>query len=150
MVIGYIIGVTMIPKYLSQENALIGSGIAGLLCVVGIMLSSTESSGIANVLWGWSGIPVIPDSVTFVALMGLAHALVWPSIWPLALDGLGKYTAQGSALLIMGISGGALLPLVFGKLAHVSGNTQVGYLIAIPCYLFILFYALKGHKLKSW
>lgn len=115
-----------------------------------LVLSSNESTTIANVLWGWSGIPVIPNTITFVAMMGLAHALVWPSVWPLALQGLGKFTAQGSALLIMGISGGALLPLVFGQLADMTGNTKIGYLVALPCYLFILFYAVKGHKMRSW
>jgi len=150
MVVGYIIGVTCIPKYISQEKALIGSGIAGIVCILGVMFSSTESTLIADMLWGWSGIQVLPDTVTFVALMGLAHALVWPSIWPLALDGLGKFTAQGSALLIMGISGGAILPLVFGKLSLWLDSTQLAYVVGLPCYLFILFYALKGHKLKSW
>lgn len=149
MVLGYLIGVTCIPKYISQEQALKGSAIAGILCGLGVVFSSTESTLIADVLWGWSGILVIPDSVTFVAMMGLAHALVWPSIWPLALEGLGKYTAQGSALLIMGISGGALLPLVFGKLAHV-GSTQYAYLMVIPCYLFILYYGMVGHKKREW
>ena len=150
MVIGYVIGVTCIPKYLSQQKALIGSGIAGALCVVGVMTSSTESVSIAQSLWGWSGIPVVPNAITFVALMGLAHALVWPSVWPLALKGLGEYTAQASALLIMGISGGAILPLIFGKLSESSGDIQSAYWVAIPCYLFILFYALKGHKMRQW
>ncbi|MDR8524705.1 sugar MFS transporter [Shewanella fidelis] len=150
MVVGYIIGVTCIPKFISQEKALLGSAIAGILCVVGAALGSRESTMLADIIWGWSGIPVIPDTVTFVALMGLAHALVWPSIWPLALEGLGKYTAQGSALLIMGISGGAILPLVFGKVAYFADNTQVAYWVGLPCYLFILFYALKGHKMRSW
>ncbi|MBD1388171.1 sugar MFS transporter [Neiella sp. HB171785] len=149
MVIGYIIGVTCIPKFISQEQALKGSAIAGILCGLGVVFSSTDSTVIASLLWGWSGIPVIPDSVTFVAMMGLAHALVWPSIWPLALEGLGKYTAQGSALLIMGISGGAILPLVFGKLAHL-GSTQYAYLMVIPCYLFILYYGMVGHKKRHW
>ncbi|GAA4872837.1 sugar MFS transporter [Ferrimonas pelagia] len=150
MVIGYLIGVTCIPRYLSQETALLGSAIAGILCVLGVVFSSSDSTAMADLLWGWSGIPVIPNTVTFVALMGLAHALVWPSIWPLALEGLGKYTAQGSALLIMGISGGAILPLVFGKVAHFSGDTQLAYWVGLPCYLFILFYAVKGHKLRNW
>ena len=149
MVIGYIIGVVAIPKYISQEKALIGSGVAGLLCILGVVFSSTESTAIASVLWGWSGIPVVPDSVTFVAMMGLAHALVWPSVWPLALEGVGKFTAQASALLVMGICGGAILPLVFGWIAE-SGSTQWAYIIGLPCYLYILFYALKGHKMRSW
>ena len=85
----------------------------------------------------------------FLALLGFANALVWPSIWPLALDGLGKYTANGSALLIMGIAGGALLPLVYGRISDVS-NSQVAYWVMLPCYLMIFFYAVKGHKLRSW
>ncbi|MFT4928170.1 MAG: FHS family L-fucose permease-like MFS transporter [Phenylobacterium sp.] len=150
MVIGYLIGVTCIPRYLSQEKALLGSAIAGSLCVLGVLVSSSESAFISEILWGWSGVPTIPNTVTFVAMMGLAHALVWPSIWPLALQGLGKFTAQGSALLIMGISGGAILPLIFGKVAEYTDNTQLGYIVALPCYLFILFYGLKGHKMRSW
>ncbi len=150
MVIGYIIGVVGIPRYISQEQALMGSALAGMLFIAGILFSSTESSAIAMALWGWSGIPPLPDSLTFVALLGLANALVWPSIWPLALDGLGKFTPQGSALLIMAISGGAILPLIFGKIAHINDNIQLAYSLGIICYLFILFYAIKGHKIVSW
>lgn len=150
MVIGYIIGVTCIPRFISQRNALLGSAIAGILCIVGIIFSSTSDTTMADILWGWTGIAVIPNTVTFVALMGLAHALVWPSLWPLALTGVGRFTSQASALLIMGISGGAILPLVFGKLAHVINDTQLAYVVGIPCYVFILFYALKGHKMRQW
>lgn len=150
MVIGYIIGITCIPRFITQQQALLGSAIAGTLCIIGVVFGSTTVTSMADFLWGWSGISVIPNSVTFVALMGLAHALVWPSIWPLALDGLGKYTSQGSALLIMGISGGALLPLIFGHIAHLFNDMQIAYWIALPCYFFILFYAVKGHKLRQW
>jgi len=96
------------------------------------------------------GLVQLPDPVFFLAMLGLANALVWPAIWPLALDGLGKYTATGSALLIMGIAGGAILPLIYGFVSHQSGNPQWSYLVLIPCYLFILFYALKGQKLRRW
>ncbi len=150
MVIGYIIGTVAIPRYLTQKTALTASAIAGSLCILGVVMSSTTSTSIAELIWGWSGILVIPNSITFVALMGLSHALVWPSIWPLALEGLGKYTAQGSALLIMGIAGGALLPLLFGAVAQSFDDMQLAYWVALPCYLFILFYALKGHKMRSW
>jgi FHS family L-fucose permease-like MFS transporter len=149
MVIGYIIGVTCIPKYISQKNALLGSGIAGTLCILGVVFGSTESHAIASLVFGWTGIATIPNAVMFVALMGLAHALVWPALWPLALDGLGKFTAQGSALLIMGIAGGAILPLVWGDMAHSSGS-QAAYWVGLPCYVFILYYALSGHKKRSW
>ncbi|MCD6173475.1 MAG: glucose/galactose MFS transporter, partial [Sulfurimonas sp.] len=150
MVFGYLVGVFFIPKYLSQEKALIGSALGGILLLLGVAFSSTTSHAISEVLWGWSGVMTLPDSVALVALLGFANALVWPTIWPLALEGLGKYTAKGSALLIMAIAGGAILPLVFGKVAQMIGDMQLAYLVGIVCYLFILMYALKWHKMTSW
>ncbi len=85
----------------------------------------------------------------FLAMLGFANALVWPAIWPLALNGLGKYTASGSALLIMGIAGGALLPMTYGRLSDLA-NSQAAYWVMLPCYVMILFYAVKGHKMTSW
>lgn len=150
MVAGYLVGVSCIPKYLSQANALLLSAVSGLVFVSGVLFSSATDSNISHVLLSWAGVPAVPNSVFFLALLGFANALVWPAIWPLALQGLGKYTSTGSALLIMAIAGGALLPLVYGHFAHTSGNSQMAYWIMLPCYAFILFYALKGHKLKSW
>lgn len=149
MVLGYALGVALIPKYLSQERALIGSALLGILFLFGVV-STSQSHAISEILWGWSGIATLPDTVTFVALLGFANALVWPTIWPLALEGLGKYTAQGSALLIMAIAGGAILPLIFGKISYISGDMQSTYLMGVICYLFILLYALRWHKIKSW
>ncbi len=150
MVLGYLIGVVAIPKYLSQEQALTFSAIGGFFTVTALLLSSPEHSYIATLLWGWSGIPLIPDPVALVAILGLSHALVWPAIWPLALQGLGKFTAQGSALLIMAIAGGALLPLIFGQVSTMLESMQSAYFIMLPCYLFILYYALRGHKTTRW
>ena len=150
MVLGYLVGVFCIPKYLSQERALQGSAVFGLLFTLGVMFGRTDSSQLAALLFGWSGIPVVPDTVMFLALLGFANALVWPAVWPLALQGLGKLTSTGSALLIMGIAGGAILPLLYGYLAHSSGNSQLAYWMMLPCYAYILFYAFKGHKLRSW
>lgn len=150
MVLGYLIGVFFIPKYLSQKTALIASALSGIVLLVGVAFSSTSSHMLSEVLWGWSGIATLPDSVTFVALLGFANALVWPTIWPLALEGLGKYTAKGSALLIMAIAGGAIIPLVFGKISQEFGDMQLSYLIGIVCYLFIFMYGLKWHTMTSW
>ena len=89
-------------------------------------------------------------SVLCIALLGLANALMWPALWPLALQGLGKFTKIGSAFIIMMISGGALMPLLYGKIADQIGNTQTAYVILIPCYIFIYYYATIGHKKSSW
>jgi len=150
MVLGYIIGILFIPKYLSQEKALIGSALLGMLFLLGVVTSGAENHSISNTIWGWSNIQTLPNTVTFVALLGFANALVWPTIWPLALKGLGKYTAQGSALLIMAIAGGAILPLIFGKISFISGDMQSTYLMGMICYAFIFMYALKWHKISSW
>lgn len=150
MVLGYLVGVSCIPKYLSQARALQGSAIFGLLFTLGVMFGSSDSHAIAELLFGWTGIPTVPDTVLYLAMLGFANALVWPAVWPLALDGLGKFTATASALLIMGIAGGALLPLVYGYFAHSSGDSQLAYWVMLPCYAFILFYAFKGYKIRQW
>ena len=149
MVLGYILGVTTIPRLLTQKNALLMSALCGILFTAGVTLGSTTEVSIAQVLVGWAGVPLVPNTVMFLAMLGFANALVWPSIWPLALQDLGKYTASGSALLIMGIAGGALLPMLYGRFSD-TFSSQSAYWIMLPCYLLILMYALKGHTMRSW
>jgi len=149
MLIGYALGIVLIPRVMSQEFALKASAITGIIFSLLVVFSDTGSIYVSEVLWGWSGIPTLPNTITFIALLGFSNAIVWPAVWPLALEGLGKFTSKGSALLIMGISGGALLPLVYGLLSE-SINGQSAYWMMIPIYSFILFYALKGHKIKNW
>ncbi|HEU5435594.1 MAG TPA: sugar MFS transporter [Telluria sp.] len=149
MVIGYLVGVVAIPRFLSQQTALVLSALAGLLLTVGVVSGSATSHGVSQLLVGWSGAPLVPDTVMCLALLGLANAMVWPAIWPMALQGLGRYTASGAAVLIMAISGGALLPLLYGRLADFS-SSQGGYWLLLPCYAVIAWYALFGHKLRHW
>jgi glucose/galactose transporter len=132
MLAGYIVGIFFIPKYLSQSKALNYSAILGILFSVGAVVADGYLS------------------VLCIALLGLANALMWPALWPLAIQGLGKFTKLGSALIIMMISGGALVPLLYGSIADRFGDTQTAYAIMIPCYLFILYYATIGHKKSSW
>jgi FHS family L-fucose permease-like MFS transporter len=150
MVVGYILGMITIPRLINQSQALLLSAVFGALFCIGILVGSNESHLISEIIFGWMGIATVPNSVMFLALAGLANALVWPAIWPLALTDLGKHTPSGAALLIMGISGGALLPLLYGYLSDATGNSQSAYWMMIPCYLFIFFYAVKGHKVRAW
>lgn len=149
MVLGYLLGVALIPRWLSQRAALIFSAVSGIAFVLGVAMSSPTESGISQALLGWAGVPAVPNTVFFLAMLGLSNALVWPSIWPLALEGLGKYTAAGSALLIMGIAGGALIPMLYGHLADVT-SPQLGYWVMLPWYALILGYALFGSRLRNW
>ena len=129
MLIGYFIGIILIPKYLSQHKALQYSAILGIFFSIGAIFTTGLTS------------------VILVASLGLANALVWPSIWPLAIDGLGKFINKGSAFLIMAISGGAILPLLWGKLSD-EYNSQLAYWVMPPAYLLIYLYSVKGYKLR--
>lgn len=149
MLLGYALGLVLIPRFLHQQTALLWSAALGIIISLLVIFSDPASTIVSQVLWGWAGIPVLPDIVTFVAMFGFANAVVWPAVWPLALDGLGKFTPRGSALLIMGISGGAIVPLLYGLISD-KLDGQAAYAMMIPCYLFILFYAAKGHKLRAW
>ena len=150
MVLGYLGGVFFIPRYISQESALRYSASLGVLLLIAVTFSSQTDTSVAEILWGWSGVAVVPNTIAFVALLGLANALVWPAIWPLALKDIGKHTQKASALLIVSIAGGALLPLAYAKLAEELGSMQIAYLFGILCYIFIYMYASSWHKKKSW
>jgi FHS family L-fucose permease-like MFS transporter len=150
MVAAYITGMIVIPRFISQETALALSGALGIVLTLLLLCSSTDSASVWQVVFAWTGVPEIPNVVLYVALLGFANALVWPAIWPMALDGLGKHTSTGSALLIMGISGGALMPMIYGYLVESSGDSQSAYWIMLPCYLAILWYAIQGHKITQW
>jgi FHS family L-fucose permease-like MFS transporter len=145
MVATYALGVFLIPKYISQSLALKASAFLGIILSFCIVFTSGFTS------------------ILFVAALGIANALVWPAIWPLALTGLGKFTKTGSALLIMAISGGAIIPPLYGTLVDAKKEELIsagineasalaeaasfGYWILLPCYVVVLYYAFFGHKI---
>ncbi|WP_445736843.1 sugar MFS transporter [Mariniflexile sp.] len=148
MVATYALGVLLIPKYIKQGTALKVSAILGIIFSFCILFTTGFTS------------------VLFVAALGIANALVWPAIWPLTLEGLGKFTKTASALLIMAISGGAIIPPLYGRMVDANKHELIinginetdalasaatsSYWILIPCYAIILFFAMWGHKYKSW
>nr|WP_299415212.1 sugar MFS transporter [uncultured Emticicia sp.] len=132
MMLGYILGIVLIPKYVSQQTWLKLSSIFGII----ITIFALVTTGFTSVLC--------------IAILGLANAIMWPAIWPLAIDGLGKFTKTGSAWLIMMIAGGAILPLIYGSLADYLHSSQTAYSIMIPLYGFVLYFAMFGYKKKAW
>jgi len=133
MLAGYIAGILFIPKLISQQTALNISAILGILFSLGTVFAPNPTLSVGS-----------------LAFLGLANALMWPALWPLAIEGLGKFTKIGSALIVMMIAGGAILPLAYGHIADLIGDTKMAYSIMLPCYVFIYYYAVKGHKKKSW
>ncbi|WP_142784779.1 sugar MFS transporter [Changchengzhania lutea] len=148
MVATYALGVFLIPKYVKQGTALKVSAVLGIIFSFCILFTTGFTS------------------IIFVASLGVANALVWPAIWPLTLEGLGKFTKTASALLIMAISGGAIIPPLYGRMVDankhdlmvngineadaLSSAATSSYWILIPCYTIILIFAVWGHKYKSW
>jgi MFS transporter, FHS family, L-fucose permease len=132
MLVGYIIGIFTIPKIISQQKALAISAVLGVIFSICVFATSGYTA------------------ITFIALLGLANALMWPAIFPLAINGLGKFTKIGSALLIMGIAGGALLPLLYttlkDKASFNCSNSASFLMVILPCYAFIFYYAVEGYS----
>ena len=132
MIMGYLSGMILIPKYIKQEKFLqYGALTGGVLTLL--------------VIYAHSSI-----SVFMVASLGFVNAMFWPAIWPLALEGLGRFVKIGSALLIMSVLGGAFVPLLYGSVADMIHSTQKAYWVLIPCYIFVAYYGGHGYKIKSW
>jgi FHS family L-fucose permease-like MFS transporter len=151
MVIGYALGVVLIPRVISQQRALLASAVLGVILSLAVVFGDNGSTFFSSIILTPLGLPELPNTILFLAMLGFANAIMWPAIWPMALSGLGSYTSTGSALLIMAISGGAVLPVLMSGLAMFEGiGRQTAYIIMTPCYLYILFYAYKGHALRRW
>ncbi len=152
MILGYFAGIVLIPKVLSQRIALIGCALLGLIFTILALILPPDlkfSVPFFDIMTFKQLTLVLPYSVFFIALLGIANSLVWPAIWPLAIHNLGRFMKTGTAILIMAIAGGALLPLIWGRLSDIIG-TQKAYMVLLPSYLIIFYYAIKGYKLKSW
>jgi len=139
MIAGYIISIFVL-QWISQNKAMI---LFLLIALVSSLLLVTLPAKIA---------------IYFLSGLGFAHSIMWGSIWALTINKLGKHTKSGASMLVVAIVGGAVIPLVFGfiidALKPAGGmasveNFQKAYWLFIPCYLFILYYAVAGYKVKS-
>lgn len=137
---GYCLGILCIPRFISQANAL------RLCTVLGALFSLLiiYAKGAVFFLGHTTDI-----SIWFVVLLGLANSLVWAGIWPLALDGLGRFTKIGASLMIMALCGNAIMPLVYGYFADLHGLREA-YWVLFPCYLYLIYYAIRGHQIRRW
>ncbi len=128
MLLGYVLSIILIPKYVAQQNFLKYSAILGMV-LTALTYFTTGST-----------------AVSCIALLGLANAVMWPAIFPLAINGLGRFTQIGSAWLVMGIAGGALIPQGYGLLEKSMGYQAAFLVMMLPCYLYILYYAMRGYR----
>ena len=127
--VGYLSGIILIPKHLSQTRAL---QICSLIALAGTAL-----------------VVFLPGTLSIycIGIMALGCSLMWPAFWPLALMDLGKFTKEGSSLLTMGLIGGAVITVLFGLLKDIA-DIQWAYSICLVSFTYIVFYAFKGYKLR--
>ena len=137
---GYMLGIVFIPKLINQVNALRVCTVLGTIFTLLIIYVKGNISLLGH---------TTDISIWFVVLLGLANSLVWAGIWPVALDGLGRFTKLGASVMIMGLSGNAIMPLFYGHFADVY-NVRQAYWVLVPCYLYLVFYAFSGHKIRRW
>ena len=128
---GYLLGVISIPKYISQQKALVVCTITGLILSVLVLALPLKAS-----IW-------------CVVLLGIPNSLIYAGIWPLAIRGLGKWTTLGSSLLVMALCGNAILSLLYGLMTDYM-SLQASYWLLIPCFVFMIYYALWGYKVEKW
>lgn len=138
--LGYLLGILLIPKFLKQRKALQICVIVGMF----LSLSTIFVSGSINLFGHQTDL-----SIWFLVLLGMPNALVYAGIWPLAIRDLGKFTNLGSSLLVMGLCGNAFLPVIYGMLADQVG-VRLAYWVLIPCFIYLIFYAFYGYKIENW
>lgn len=139
-ILGYIIGISLIPQFISQVNMLRICTILGTIFTILIIFASGSVQFLGH---------TADISIWFVVLLGLANSLVWAGIWPLALDSLGRFTKLGASIMIMGLCGNAIMPLIYGYLADLY-DVRIAYWVLFPCYLYLVYYAVYGHKVRKW
>ncbi|MHA4809959.1 sugar MFS transporter [Flavitalea flava] len=138
---GYIlIGVISVPRFISQVNALRVCTLLGTVFTLLIIFSRGQIFLLGH---------DTHVSIWFLVLLGFANSMIWAGIWPLAIEGLGKFTKLGSSIMIMGLCGNASLPLLYGHFADIYGLRNA-YWVLFPCYLYLVFYAFYGHRIRSW
>jgi len=137
---GYLLGISLIPKVISQLTAL------RICTMLGVILSVLVVNVGGRVMWLGHDTDV---SIWLLVSLGFANSMIWAGIWPLAMDDLGDKLKTGASLLIMGLSGNAVMPLIYGAIAD-SHGLQKAYWVLLPCYLYLVFYAFYGYRLRRW
>lgn len=137
---GFLAGIVLIPKFINHLNVLRLCTTSAIVLTLLFFLINRE----VNFLGHKAGF-----SIWFLVTLGLSNSLMWSAIWPLALNGLGKFTKMGGSILIMGLCGSAIVPIIYGYFAD-KFDTRLAYWVLMPCYLYLAFYAFRGYRVKSW
>lgn len=138
--VGYFIGILLIPRFASQQRMFRICTVGGLVLSVCVLVipGEVQMYGHATSLSIWC-----------LSLMGVCNALIYAGIWPLAIHDLGRWTNLGSSFMVMALCGNAFMPVIYGLIADHYG-LRIGYIVLIPCFLYLIFYAFYGYKINHW
>ncbi|MBD5366327.1 MAG: sugar MFS transporter [Bacteroides sp.] len=139
--IGYLLGICLIPRVISQKNALIVCTVTGLLLSLGVVFTDVN----VNILGHESKL-----SIWLLAALGFPNSLIYAGIWPHAIRGLGRFTKIASSLLVMALCGNAIMPQIYAYVADESHNLQAGYCVLLPCFVYLVWYAIWGYRITTW
>ena len=137
---GFLLGIVLIPKFINHLNVLRMCTTSAIVLTLLFFIVHGQVTFLGH---------TADLSIWFLVLLGLSNSLIWSAIWPLALNGLGRFTKMGGSILIMGLCGSAVIPVIYGYFAD-HFNTRLAYLVLMPCYLYLLFYAFYGYRIKTW
>ncbi len=137
---GFLLGIVLIPKFINHLHVLRICTISAIVLTLLFFLVHGQVTLLGH---------TVDRSIWVLVLLGLSNSLMYSTIWPLALKGLGRFTKMGGSILIMGLSGSAILPLIFGYFADLY-NPRTAYLVLLPCYIYLVYYAFYGYRIKHW
>ena len=137
---GFLLGIVLIPKVIKHLNILRICTTSAVILTIFFFLVRGQVSFLGH---------TVNLSIWFLVLLGLSNSLMWSAIWPLALNGLGRFTKMGGSILIMGLCGSAIVPIIYGYFAD-HYNLHLAYWVLMPCYLYLVFYAFYGYSIKRW
>ncbi len=145
MLIGRFLG-SVIGGRVSSRTMMITVSIVGIVLVLGsIFLSKTITTSMPVFTGSSFSAVQVPVSALLLVLTGLCTSIMWGGIFNLAVEGLGKYTAQASGIFMMMVVGGGILPLFQNWIADIS-NYQMSYFVIVACLAYLLYYAVIGSK----
>lgn len=138
--VGYFLGILLIPRIASQRLMLRISTVGGLILSICVLFipGTIQMYGHTTSLSIWC-----------LCLMGVCNALIYAGIWPLAIHDLGRWTNLGSSFMVMALCGNAFMPVIYGLIADHHG-LRTGYIVLVPCFLYLIFYAFYGYKINHW
>ena len=146
MLVGRIIGSAIASKVSSKTMTMAVTAVGMILIVCAMLLDKTNTVAMPVFTGTGFEMATVPMSAMLLVLCGLCTSVMWTSIFNLATEGLGKYTAAASGIFMMMVVGGGVLPLIQNAIADSSLGYMISYIVPLLGLAYLFFYAVSGCK----